>query len=112
MAVIVYADDPNQFTETLQRIFDDGDVKAWIRDDDGDYTHSPSQWIQMAWFRIRPPEMDRVVFSLLGAKGMKMSTEVYAVYHGRFIEMLLTHLDHEFSDVEATAQRHPRDRFS
>jgi hypothetical protein len=32
-----------------------------------------------------------------------VSTEAYAVYHGRFIEMLLAHFEQDFSDASATA---------
>jgi hypothetical protein len=34
-----------------------------------------------------------------------MTKTIYGVYHGRFIEMLLTHFDNEFSAASATAQK-------
>lgn len=40
-----------------------------------------------------------------------MSVETYAVYHGRFSEMLLAHFDDEFSNVYSTAQKTKYDRF-
>lgn len=34
-----------------------------------------------------------------------MTKPIYGVYHGRFIEMLLTHFDDSFASVAATAQK-------
>jgi len=38
--------------------------------------------------------------------------EAYAVYHGRFIEMLLAHFDEGFSEAFATAQATGDDRIN
>lgn len=32
-----------------------------------------------------------------------MIKEIYGIYHGRFIEMLLSHFDDSFSNASATA---------
>jgi hypothetical protein len=34
-----------------------------------------------------------------------MTKVIYGVYHGRFIEMLLTHFDDSFTSATATAQK-------
>jgi hypothetical protein len=39
-----------------------------------------------------------------------VSKEAYAVYHGRFIEMLLAHFDEEFSGAFGTAKATRDDR--
>ena len=39
-----------------------------------------------------------------------LSKEAYAVYHGRFIEMLLAHFDEEFSEAFGTAKATKDDR--
>jgi hypothetical protein len=43
-------------------------------------------------------------FGLLGEENVQMTKPVYGVFHGRFIEMLLTHFDDSFSTATATAQ--------
>ena len=52
-----------------------------------------------------------LIFGLLGKKDVKMIKMVYGVYHGRFIEMLLTHFDTEFNTASATAQADTVDIF-
>jgi hypothetical protein len=77
-------------------------IETWSVDADGDFTHSTPQWVNKAWFR---PVVyaDRLVFRILTPKGTRMNRAVYAVYHGRFIEMLLNHFDLKFTQAEATA---------
>ena len=40
-----------------------------------------------------------------------MSTVIYGVYHGRFIEMLLNHFDNRFTTVQATPHKTEPDNF-
>jgi hypothetical protein len=43
-----------------------------------------------------------LLFAIVGRQNVKMTREVYAIFHGRFAEMLLAHFDLEFSTVSAT----------
>jgi hypothetical protein len=79
-----------------------GKNDTWAFDKDGDFFHTPAQWRSLAW--LRPVNQgDRLIFQILSPKGKVMTSETYAVYHGRFIEMLLAHFDMKFSDARATA---------
>ncbi|ERJ35113.1 hypothetical protein L810_2257 [Burkholderia sp. AU4i] len=42
---------------------------------------------------------------------MIMTKVVYGVYHGRFLEMLLAHFDHSFSNATATAHADSTDNY-
>ena len=44
-----------------------------------------------------------LAFGILKRADVKLSKEIYGVYHGRFAEMLLTHFDDDFSLIETTA---------
>jgi len=48
-------------------------------------------------------EDGKVIFKIFAPRNTAMSKVVYAVYHGRFIEMLLRHFDEELDDVIATS---------
>jgi hypothetical protein len=61
-----------------------------VLDKDGDLTHAPEQWRNKAWFRPSV-EAGVLVFRILGQQSVAMTTEVYAIYHGQLIEMLLAH---------------------
>jgi hypothetical protein len=102
MAVIAICNDPQRLLNDIKAGITKGSIETWQVDSDGDFTHSPTQWIRQAWLRPRV-QQDRLVFSILGQKNTQMSKATYAVYHGRFIEMLLTHFDLQFSSVSASA---------
>jgi hypothetical protein len=87
----------------IKKAINDQAIKTWSCDKDGDFTHTPEQWANQAWFKpvIEP---DSLVFGLLGKKDVVMTKLIHGLYHGRFIEMLLTHFDTSFGDVKATSQ--------
>ncbi|HUC19385.1 MAG TPA: hypothetical protein VMA37_17025 [Acetobacteraceae bacterium] len=102
MAVRVYCDDPQELLQSIRAAIRNGKVDTWKVDSDGDFTHAPAQWAYLAWLRPKIFE-DHITFSILGSKNKKMSKLVYGVYHGRFIEMLLSHFDDQFTRALATA---------
>jgi hypothetical protein len=103
MAVKAICGDPQQLLDAIKEAIRSGTVETWELDTDGDLTHSPEQWNNEAWFRPSV-QTGQLVFMIIGKESEAMSTEVYAVYHGRFIEMLLAHFDDKFSSASATAQ--------
>jgi hypothetical protein len=102
MAVRVYCDDPGQLLADIRRAIRADKIETWELDSDGDFTHSPSQWKNQAWFHP-VVEDERLIFRIIGQKSKRMSKEIYGVYHGRFIEMLLAHFDTKFRRASATA---------
>jgi hypothetical protein len=102
MAVRVFCRNPNELLGKIKASAQSGSLETWTVDSDGDFTHSPAQWKNSAWLRPRI-EDDRIVFNILAPTGTRMDRTVYAVYHGRFIEMLLGHFDLEFNRATATA---------
>ena len=102
MAIIVYTQDPWSLLTSVKAAIDKGDVQTWSYDSDGDFTHVPEQWKRKAWIRPRIVT-DRITFSIITPNNVKLSRTIYAVYHGRFIEMLLTHFDTKFDSATATA---------
>jgi hypothetical protein len=102
MAVRAFCNNPQQLLNEIKTAVRAGTVQTWVLDQDGDFTHSPPQWRNKAWFR---PSIEggALVFKILGQQSVSMSSEVYAVYHGRFIEMLLAHFDKKFTQATATA---------
>jgi hypothetical protein len=103
MAVRAQSSNPQLLLNQIKASIRNGSIQTWILDKDGDLTHSPQQWKNQAWFRPTV-EPSALVFRILGPQSATMTTEVYAVYHGRLVEMLLAHFDRSFSSVSATAQ--------
>jgi hypothetical protein len=102
MAVVVPTSAPAELLKAIKDKMAEGGIDTWSVDSDGDFTHTPPQWKNEAWLRPRV-ETDRLVFTVLTPKGKHLSGAAYAVYHGRFIEMLLAHFDLKFSTARATA---------
>jgi hypothetical protein len=109
MAVRVFCDNPSELLKRIKDSIREGTVETWSVDSAGDFTHVPDQWRARAWFRPVLYE-DRLVLNIIGIKLKRMNKSVYGVYHGRFIEMLLTHFDNGFDRVTATAFPESGDR--
>lgn len=105
MALRVKTSSPQTLLDSIYEAIDDGDIETWSYDEDGDFSHvtSDGQWEGAAWLRPQAGQSE-LVLTIVPPKGEAVSSEAYAVYHGRFIEMLLAHFDNAFSDAKATAQ--------
>ena len=102
MAVRVFSDHPRGLLAGVKASIQDGSIETWSVDADGDFTHTPDQWKNRAWFRPVVSE-DKLIFNILGPKSKPITRTVYGIYHGRLIEMFLIHFDQEFSRASATA---------
>lgn len=111
MAITVYTDKPRELLAAIKRSVDDNAVRTWGYDGDGDFTHTAEQWKNRAWLRPRV-EVGSLILNVLTPKGQTLSTELYAIYHGRFIEMLLAHFDNRFAQATASALPTSPDRVS
>ena len=92
----------NELLTAIKEAISDGRVAEWTFDSDGDFTYSTESWMNRAWLRPRVMT-DRLILHILTPKGQKLGTETYAVYHARFIEMVLAHFDTLFTSATASA---------
>jgi len=102
MSILIKTNNPEAFLKDFKKKIDDKLVKTWSYDQDGDFTHTPDQWKNKAWLRTSIKGGSLSV-GILGPQGEKLSSLVYAVYHGRFIESILFHCDSLFSEATASA---------
>lgn len=101
MAIFVSTDTPGLLVDGIKKKIEEHKIDTWIIDSDGDYTHNTDQWRNRAWIRHKI-ESGRVVFFVICRTDANMSIVEYALFHGRFVEMLLTHFDHECTTIEVT----------
>lgn len=106
MAVIVETVGPQVFLTGICKSIDGGKVQTWKyqnRNSEIYFTHCANQWDGKAW--LKPVREDGVlVFYIYKANNVVLTTEIYAVFHGRFIEMLLAHFYQQMSKIWATAK--------
>ena len=103
---------PSAIVAAIKTMIDNGEIDTWSYDVDGDFTHSPKQWMRRSWFR---PEADddngTLSFWIIGNKNEVMTKTMYAIYHGRFVEMLLKHFDNQIDSFIITPERGLHDSF-
>lgn len=102
MSLTFKTPNPGLLLSTFKKGIDDRRIVTWSYDREGDFTHTPLQWKNKAWLR---PELQlgRLELYILNPRDTRISSEVYSVYHGRFIEAMLAHCDRLFSDGTASA---------
>ena len=88
MAIQVITSKPEILLEDIKYLIKSGKIDTWLYDEDGDFTHCADQWNKVAWFRP-VCYRDRIIFNIVGHKGVNISIDEYSIYHGRFIEMLV-----------------------
>lgn len=110
MAVYIKTEKASELLGKIKKNIDDEKIKTWKYDDDGDFYHTPDQWNYSGW--LHPVVTDKfLILGIIKPKDETMSTMTYAVYHGRFIEMMLYLFDGEFDMIYASAQKTKYDRF-
>jgi hypothetical protein len=92
---------PHQLLSALRNSIRKGEIETWS-EVEGYLTHSAVQWNRKAWF-LPSIEGNELRFAIIKSKGSNVSREVYAIYHGRFIEMMLAHFDNQYEKAAATA---------
>lgn len=103
MAVRFETETPKKLLAAFKKAIDDGHVVTWSYDAKGDFTHSVEQWKHKAWLRPKITEGESLVMAIIRPQGKNISSEVYAIYHGRFIEAMLRHCDEIFVTARASA---------
>jgi hypothetical protein len=107
MAIHFETKTPNKLLKAFKKAIDDGHVVTWSYDKDGDFTHTPDQWANQAWLRPTVTPETRLTLFIVAPIDTTISSEAYAVYHGRFIEAMLVHCDSLF--IESRASSMPTD---
>ena len=104
MSIQIRTTNPQDLLDAIYLAIDEGHIDTWTYDEEGDFSHETAseQWVGEAWLH---PVVGLALLSLeIIPPQDGLSKEAYAVYHGRFIEMLLAHFDEDFSLVTATAK--------
>jgi hypothetical protein len=103
MAVHFETTTPNKLLNAFKKAIDDGHIVTWSYDKDGDFTHTAEQWVKRAWLRPSVTRGVRLSFFIMPPRDATITSEVYAIYHGRFIESMLRHCDTLFNEAKATS---------
>ncbi|MGA2654154.1 MAG: hypothetical protein ABSF28_26835 [Terracidiphilus sp.] len=100
--VKVVAHNPQSLLEDIENAIADEEITTWEKTSGGSLTHTNEKWRNKAWFRPKV-NADSIIFNIIRPKGGNVSKDAYAIYHGRFSSMLLTHFDNKVKTIEITA---------
>jgi hypothetical protein len=103
MAINFETTDPQKLLATFKAAIKQGHIVTWSCDSDGDFTHTLDQWKNQAWMRPVLYQGQLTMNFIGNTRATKPMREVYAIYHGRFIESMLAHCDNLFANATATA---------
>jgi hypothetical protein len=109
MSIKLYCSNPGNLLTQIKQAINEKKIETWKYDKDGDFTHATAQWSGLAWLR---PSIGYgyLLLTLIPSTATSITSTVYAVYHGRFIEMAMAHFDREFSKAEGSAMPQDGDR--
>jgi hypothetical protein len=103
MAVIISTENPQELLTAIKQAIKQNRITTWSYDTDGDFTHTAEQWKNKAWLSPRVEDDGRLILNILTPRATALSSTIYAIYHGRFIEMVLSHFDQKSTRASATA---------
>lgn len=101
MSIYVRTENPKGLINKIKQAIDNNSIDTWAYDSEGDFTHNVDQWRYSAWMRPHI-ESGRIIFAILCRKDKNLSMVEYAVYHGRFVEMLLRHFDKDCQSIDVS----------
>lgn len=111
MALHIRCSNPASVLQAFKDLIESKHVVTWAVDSDGDFTHTAKQWINMAWMRPRI-ERTELVFNMLRNTQVVVTSELYAIYHGRLAESLLAHLDTVIDQCRLSSMAEDGDRIT
>ncbi|MBS1686725.1 MAG: hypothetical protein JSS76_18440 [Bacteroidetes bacterium] len=95
----IYTSNPSELLSAIKRDIKAGKIKTWNVFPDGDFFHSPDQWADQAFFKPVVKETFLELQHNFRPNHSKPASEVYAVYHGRFAEMIFAHFLSKVSSI-------------
>jgi len=98
VALTIKTTNPSALLAAIKKKIDDKEIDTWSYDEDNDFIHVPSQWKGKAWLRPKTA-IGSLQFGIIGQQDIELTRYIYAVYHGRFAEMLISHFGMNFSDI-------------
>lgn len=113
MAIIIHTDDPDLLLDKIYEAIDNKKADKWVSTSDGRLTYGALLWKNEAFFTPQIwVEEQQLRFGLLKRKDRKhISSKLYATFHSKLVELLLSHFDQYFQQVYATAGRAEPDNF-
>lgn len=102
MAIQVTLNRDIDMIDELRQLLESNSSSIWVMDTDHDMTMLTPQWAYHAWIRVKQKNTNskEVNFAIVSSTKYKLTTSLYAIYHSRFTELLLTYFDKYIDALE------------
>lgn len=117
MAIIIKTTNPQKLKDLIYKELDAGNLRTWKRrGKTEEITHytSEGQWDDKAWLTPRIAAEDKLVFNINFPDNADLNQVrvIYGIYHGRFIERLVTNFYKELSNAYALSKPSDNDKMT
>lgn len=100
MAILIRTKHAQSIINRLKEQINNNQIPTWAYDSEGDFMFIDAPVV--AWMRPVVGS-NRLDFYIVGRKDMEISVEEYALFHSRFVEMLLTYFSQECTYMLVTS---------
>lgn len=101
MALIIKTNDPSGLLSAIKKAIDDKKIDTWSYNTNNLFSHV-QQWEGKAW--LKPKVVNgSLQFGIVGQINVDLTRYNYAVNHGRFSEMLISHFNNHFTEMISTS---------
>lgn len=98
MAIRIFTEKPKSFVTAIRTAIDDDQVRTWDYDAKGRFNHTAPQWSGSAVITPSIVDGKSITFLIQYADGKQNFPDgAYAVFQGRFVEMLTQHFGAKFA---------------
>jgi len=91
MAIYIETTRPRTLIRAIREKIEQDEIATWAYDEDGDFTHTALQWKYKAWLRPYIKMKESVILGIVPPANKIVTTEIYSIYMGRFVELLIKH---------------------
>ncbi len=104
MALTAHTKTPKKLLREIRNAIDVGTIVRWQSTNNSFTYTGPPDWLKRkAWFKPTVLEREAIKFNIIRPEGKNVTKDIYAIYHGRFVTMLLSHFDSLIDSISLTA---------
>lgn len=98
MRVEIPTKKPKTLLAKIGQAIENGSIRTWTVDKDGDLTHVATRWAGRAWLRPKV-EAEGLLFEVIPRESPATTLEEKAYYVGHFTETMVTHFSADFAFI-------------
>ena len=99
MAIFIKVSNPQDLLSDIKRSINEGYIKEWSCDRDGDLTSTKEEIQNEAWFHPYTSIDNFLVSGIVGRKNVNISKALFSIYHSLFVNTLLANYSSQLDGI-------------